>query len=87
MAIKEIWRVIHRANEFIEEQKPWELIKKPEGYVQLHYVLVNLVRAINGIGICLESFLPETAQKIQKQFAKDDFNIKSEDTLFPRIEK
>ncbi|EKD56811.1 MAG: hypothetical protein ACD_58C00084G0007 [uncultured bacterium] len=103
LAIKEIWRVVHRANEFIEEQKPWELArstsslentrdrsgqaKKPEEYIQLQYVLVNLVRAINGIGVCLEPFLPETALKIQKQFAKDYFDIKSEDTLFPRIEK
>lgn len=85
LAIKEIWRVVHRANEFIEEQKPWELAKKPEESIQLQYALVNLVRAINGIGVCLEPFLPETAQKIQKQFARDDLNIRSEDTLFPRI--
>lgn len=84
LALKEIWRVVHRANEFIEEQRPWDLAKKSAEYVQLQYVLVNLVRAINGIGVCLEPFLPETAQKIQKQFNKKDLKIKSEVLLFPK---
>lgn len=87
LALKEIWRAVHRANEFIEEQKPWQLAKKPAEYVQLQYVLVNLIRAINGIGMFLEPFLPQTAQKIHKQFAQKDLKIKTEKPLFPKIDK
>jgi len=87
IALKEIFKAVHCANEFIEREKPWELSKQPEEYVQLQYVLVNLVRVINNIGACLESFLPETAQKIQKQFNKKDLKIKAEGSLFPKLEK
>jgi len=42
--------------------------------------LVNEIRQING---ALKPFLPETTEKIEKQFAGP--KIKSEKPLFPRI--
>jgi len=78
-ALEEIWKIVHLANEFVENEKPWVLAKKDKK--QLEYVLVNLTRAINGIVFALEPFLPDVASKIQSQLK----TLKPE-PLFPRID-
>lgn len=79
-AIKIIWEKISGLDRKIEEIKPWKL----EGD-NLAHVLKPLVAEILDIAINLLPFLPETAEKILKQFQGPA--IKSEAPLFPRISK
>ncbi|MCL4382216.1 MAG: methionine--tRNA ligase [Patescibacteria group bacterium] len=77
-ALKEIWIHIDAANQAIDEIKPWRL-----GTEELEESLEALVSFIDVFVPELEPFLPETAEKIKKQFAGP--KIKSEPPLFPRI--
>ncbi len=72
-----IWDLISQADKQINEEKPWEL----EGE-KAKQVLRNLVKQIQAIAYNLQPFLPETAEKILKQFSGE---IKSAAPLFPRI--
>jgi methionyl-tRNA synthetase len=76
-ALAHIWGEITVADKLINEQKPWELSGE-----KLQQVLLDLVAKIQHIGFNLQPFLPETADKILKQFSGQ---IKSSPPLFPRI--
>ncbi|MBI2008508.1 methionine--tRNA ligase [Candidatus Amesbacteria bacterium] len=77
-AIRLIWERISEVDKQIEKDQPWKL----EGE-KLNDVLKGYVEGIRKIATELRPFLPETAEKILKQFSGP--KIKSEAPLFPRI--
>jgi len=83
-ALAKIWEVINAANKYVEDTKPWVLFKEKQEE-RLHDFLAVLCRAIDAVGINLEPFMPQTAEKIKAQFAHGQ--AKKGEPLFPRIEK
>ena len=66
-AITEIFGLFKRCNKYIDETMPWALAKDEAKKDRLEEVLYNLVESIT-IGACLlESFMPETTEKILAQ--------------------
>ena len=66
-AMTEIFGLFKRCNKYIDETMPWALAKDEAKKDRLEEVLYNLVESIN-IGACLlESFMPETTEKILAQ--------------------
>ena len=66
-AITEIFALFKRCNKYIDETMPWALAKDESKQDRLATVLYNLVESIS-IGVeLLESFLPETAEKVLNQ--------------------
>lgn len=80
-ALASIWGKISRLDKFINDEKPWELVKKQSPKTK--EILSHSVDQIQEIAHLLKPFLPETAQKIEDQFTKSV--IKPETSLFPRI--
>lgn len=66
-ALEAVWQLVKGLNQFIEEEKPWELAKSDTG--QLAYVLRQAVSDLDQISMLLLPFLPETAGKIIATFA------------------
>ncbi|MEJ2347961.1 MAG: methionine--tRNA ligase, partial [Patescibacteria group bacterium] len=77
-ALESIWTDIKSLDQQIEKTKPWEL--KGE---ELKENLEKAVKAVRNIAFNLKPFLPETAEKIEKQFSGR--KIKAEKSLFPRL--
>ena len=77
-ALRLIWERISELDKQIEKDQPWKLEQD-----KLESVLKNYVDTIRKIVTGLQPFLPETAEKILKQFAGP--KIKAESPLFPRI--
>lgn len=77
-ALKEIWTDIKISDQYINEQKPWTL----QGD-ELKKILAVTIDSIRLIATKLQPFLPETAEKILKQFQGP--TIKSQAPLFPRL--
>ena len=66
-AMTEIFGLFKRCNKYIDETMPWALAKDEAKKDRLEEVLYNLVES-NTIGACLlESFMPETTEKILAQ--------------------
>ena len=66
-AMTEIFGLFKRCNKYIDETMPWALAKDEAKKDRLEEVLYNLVESIT-IGACLlESFMPETTEKILSQ--------------------
>ena len=78
IALADIWARIQHLNQMINIREPWKIKNKDE----LSQFLKNLVKGIIEIGFDLKPFLPETAEKIEKQFKGP--KITSGKPLFPR---
>ena len=76
-ALEEIFEVFRRCNKYIDETTPWLLAKDDSKKQRLGTVLYNLLESIRIASCYLESFLPETAQKIFDQLNTDINNIES----------
>lgn len=71
-ALTQIWRVIGRANKYIDEAAPWALAR--EGNTdRLRTVMRTLLEAIRVIGILISPVMPITAGKIWDQLGQVDF--------------
>lgn len=70
-AITEIWNIFKRCNKYIDETCPWILAKDEEKKGRLQTVLYHLSEAIVIGTSLLESFMPETAEKILEQLGTD----------------
>ena len=63
-AISEVFTVFRRANKYIDETMPWALAKDEAQKGRLNDVLYNLTEAIQIGASLLDSFMPETSEKI-----------------------
>ena len=66
-AISEIFTLFKRCNKYIDETMPWALAKDEAKKDRLATVLYNLVESITIGASLLESFMPQTAQKVAAQ--------------------
>lgn len=67
VALTEIWKLIARANKYIDETAPWVLGKDETKTARLASVLYNLCEVLRIISVLITPFIPETAPKIQEQ--------------------
>ena len=63
-SLSEIFRLIQRANKYIDETMPWALAKDPNQRERLATVLYNLAEVIRVSAVLISPFMPDTAQKI-----------------------
>ena len=100
-ALAEVFKVISRANKYIDENAPWVLAKNEDSKPRLAKVLYNLLETIRVCGGLLKPFMPDTAAEIARRLgdARTDwdsltgFGVLPADVatvagsaLFPRID-
>ncbi|WP_279073704.1 methionine--tRNA ligase [Amedibacillus dolichus] len=68
-AIDEIFTLLKRCNKYIDETTPWTLGKDETKKDRLATVLYNLLESIRYAAVLLESFMPETSEKILDQLS------------------
>ena len=67
-ALAEVFKVIQRANKYIDETAPWSLARDMEANgARLAHVLYNLLEATRICGILLSPFMPESMDKLFAQ--------------------
>ena len=67
-ALEEVFKVIQRANKYIDENAPWALAKDMEqSGARLAHVLYNLLETTRICGVLLTPFMPESMDKLFAQ--------------------
>ncbi len=69
-ALAEVFKVISRANKYIDENAPWVLAKSEDGKPRLAKVLYNLLETIRVCGGLLKPFMPDTAAEIARRLGE-----------------
>lgn len=72
-ALAAIWRLVNRANKYIEETAPWALAKDPLKRPRLNTVLYNLAEAIRQATIMVGPFMPGVPPRVWEQLGLTDF--------------
>ena len=100
-ALAEVFKIISRANKYIDENAPWVLAKSEDSKPRLAKVLYNLLETIRVCSGLLKPFMPDTAAEIARRLgdARTDwdsltgFGVLPADVatvagpaLFPRID-
>ncbi len=100
-ALAEIFKVISRANKYIDENAPWVLAKSEEQKARLARVLYNLLETVRVCAGLLAPFMPDTSAEIAKRLggasmdwdSLNQFGVLSHEAatvagapLFPRID-
>ena len=66
-ALSEVFKVISRANKYIDENAPWVLAKSEEHKPRLARVLYNLLETVRICAGLLSPFMPATAEEIARR--------------------
>lgn len=74
-ALTEIFKVVSRANKYIDETAPWVLAKDEANKPRLAAVLYNLLEAIRITSALLYPFMPTTMPQVWKQIGATENDV------------
>jgi methionyl-tRNA synthetase len=80
-ALMEIWKLIGRANKYIDETTPWLLARDESKRQRLATVLFNLAECLRMIAVLISPFMTETPQIIRKQLGIEDQQLTTWESL------
>ena len=66
-ALEHIWKLVSRANKYIDENTPWLLIKEEDKHPLLANVMYHLTETLRMVAVLLQPFLPQTGSAILEQ--------------------
>ena len=70
LALDETWELINLANKYIEDTKPWNLVKENKTE-ELKAFIRLLVDVLREVAEQIYPFMPQTAESIKEQLGKD----------------
>lgn len=74
-ALAEIFKVVSRANKYIDETTPWILAKDENKKIRLATVLYNLLETIRIVSSLLSAFMPTTMPKVWEQIGATESDV------------
>ena len=72
LALEEVFKLIQRANKYIDETAPWVLARNPVLKPRLATVMYNLLEALRVALVCLTPFMPASCEKAFEQIGADE---------------
>ncbi len=70
-ALEEIWKLVSRANKYVDETTPWILAKDEENKDRLDTVLYNLAESLRIVSVLIRPFMEQTSDSIWRQLGMD----------------
>ncbi len=70
-ALEEIWKLISRANKYVDETTPWILAKEEDKKPRLDTVLYNLAESLRIVSVLIRPFMEKTSDSIWRQLGVD----------------
>ena len=80
-ALECIWKIVDRANKYIDETTPWILAKDEAQRGRLATVMYNLIEAIRYVAVALQPFLTKTPALIFAKLGITDDSLKTLESL------
>ena len=97
-ALETIWEFVRRINRYVQQTQVWTLAK-PETKPRMGTILYNSLEALRFISVLISPFVPDTAEKIQKQIGLTEFDtvaawgrlpvgltVSRGEPIFPRVD-
>jgi methionyl-tRNA synthetase len=71
-ALKSIWTIVNRANQYVDQTAPFKLAKDPAQSERLDEILYNLAETCRLLAILIWPFIPDTAERINGQLGLEE---------------
>ena len=97
-ALETIWEFVRRVNRYVQQTEVWTLAK-PDTKPRMGTILYNSLEALRFVSVLISPFIPDTAEKIQKQIGLSEFDALAEwgslptdlkvsrgEPIFPRVD-
>jgi len=84
-ALEFIWKIITRANQYVDQTAPFKLAKDPAQAKRLDEVLYNLAETCRVLAVLLWPFLPGTAVKIYAQLGLTEAPDKFSEAIWGKL--
>jgi methionyl-tRNA synthetase len=97
-ALEEIWKLVRRLNQYVEETRPWDLAKDDSNGDRLDGVLYGLAEGLRVTTLLLHAYMPEATTKLlealgERRLRLDEFGSRPGGQtvgelapLFPKLE-
>jgi methionyl-tRNA synthetase len=69
-ALEEIWKLVRRLNQYVEETRPWDLSKDDSESARLDQVLHTLAEGLRVTTLLLHPYMPETTHRLLEALAE-----------------
>jgi methionyl-tRNA synthetase len=99
-ALDEIWRVVKRLNQYVQDEEPWRLAKEEASGADLDRVLYGVAEGLRVVSVLVLPFMPDAAERLLGALGQEDRSLAAArfgavrggtsvgelGQLFPRIE-
>ena len=80
LCLNKIIELVRSANKYIDITTPWVLYKE-QNIERLQTVMYNLYETLRVVAVCLQAFIPETAEKMFNQLGITNSELKTFDSI------
>ncbi len=85
-ALAAIWRIVARANEYVDRQAPWKLAKDPAQRQELELTLAALAYTLARVAVLVWPFMPGKAEQLWEQLGAPT-SLPTSKALDPSLEQ
>ncbi|MDX6633451.1 MAG: methionyl-tRNA synthetase, partial [Solirubrobacterales bacterium] len=71
-ALEEVWKLVRRLNQYVEERRPWDLAKDDANTAELDTVLYSLCEGLRVATLLLFPYMPATADRLLAALGEQD---------------
>ncbi len=75
-ALESAWELVRRANQYVEETRPWDLARSDDRVGELSTVLYSLAEALRIISLYLWPFMPAKIDEMRRQLGLEPVDSK-----------
>ena len=80
-ALERIWKFVRRANQYVEERRPWQLARDPDQRPRLAATMYHLAEAVRILSVLVAPVMPATARSIREQLGLSEESRVLEEAL------
>ncbi len=100
-ALAQVWALVRRLNQFVQERQPWVMAKDPAQAEELDTVLYSLAEGLRVASVLAHPFMPDSTSKLLAALGQEDLSLERTrigsvgggaevadlEPLFPRVER
>lgn len=74
-ALEEIWQLVRRLNQYVQDEEPWKLAKDDAQAERLDRVLYGLAEGLRVVSVLLHPFVPDSSAKLLAALGEEDLSL------------
>jgi methionyl-tRNA synthetase len=74
-ALDDIWQVVRRLNQYVQEEQPWKLVKEDGSAERVDAILYALAEGLRFVSLLLHPYMPDRTSRLLDALRQDDLSF------------